>query len=67
MDRRKMLKESLKSLGQSLPRMLGVLGGAGFTHSSLGERQEKEMRVDLGESTTLLTPKKRREAIRRVP
>jgi hypothetical protein len=67
MDRRKMLQESLKSLGQSLPRMLGVLAGAGLIHSSLGERQEKEMKVDLGGSTTPLSPKKRRKAMRRIP
>jgi hypothetical protein len=67
MDRRKMLQESVKSFGQSLPRMLEILAGAGLLHSSLGERQEKEMKVDLGELPPPLPLKSSKKPIRRIP
>jgi hypothetical protein len=47
--------------------MLGVLAGAGLIHSSLGKRHEKEMKVDLGGSTTPFSLKERRKAMRRIP
>jgi hypothetical protein len=62
MNRRKLLQESLKSLGQSLPRMLGVLAGAGFLHSSLGARQGQELTVDLGGSPAALSQQTQRQA-----
>jgi hypothetical protein len=67
-NRRKMLTEGLKTLGQSLPRMLEILAGAGLHYSSLGKRKGKEMEVDLGEvpAPPLEKPKKQRVPLRRI-
>lgn len=50
MDRRLMLKESLRTMGRSLPGILDVLAGGGLLLFSQGRRQDKELRVDIGGS-----------------
>lgn len=66
MDRRRILKESLKTLGQSLPRVFGVLAGAGLLHSYLGGRRGKELRVDISGSPKPIALENNQKETRRI-
>ena len=61
-------KRASRALARACPGCWEILAGAGLIHSSLGVRQEKEMKVDLGEfNNPFVSQKSDEKPIRRIP